>query len=377
MDKSLEEVSKEKALIVGLASHPKNRWKEADRLEELALLAKTAGAEVFEKILQIKGKPDPTTYIGKGKAEEVREIAKEYKLDLVIFDTELSPSQVRNLEKIIGCKVVDRTELVMDIFAQHARTGEAKIQVELAQLLYRLSRLTGRGVSLSRLGGGIGTRGPGEKKLEVDRRRILERIAFLRKRLDDIERTKELQRKKRKDLFKISIVGYTNTGKSSIMNVLTKAGVVVEDQLFATLDATTRILYLEEFPYKVLLSDTVGFIEDIPPYLVASFKATLGVVKEADILLHVIDVTHPRLHERIKIVENVLEEISCGEKRKIRVFNKIDLLLESSIIERLREKYSESVFVSARTKEGIEDLKRKLKEMLLEKIAETQTTSFK
>jgi len=374
MDKSLERGHKEKALIVGLASHPKDRWKEADRLEELALLAKTAGAEVFEKILQIKEKPDPSIYIGKGKAEEVREIVREYNLDLVIFDTELSPSQIRNLEKIIGCKVVDRTELVMDIFAQHARTAEAKIQVELAQLLYRLSRLTGRGPALSRLGGGIGTRGPGEKKLEVDRRRILERIAFLRKKLDNIERTKELQRKRRRDLFKISLVGYTNTGKSSIMNVLTKAGVVVEDQLFATLDATTRILHLDGFPYRVLLSDTVGFIEDIPPHLVASFKATLGVVREADILLHVIDVTHPRLHERIRIVESVLDEISCSEKSKIRVFNKIDLLLENSTIERTRDEYSDSVFVSAKVRKGFENLKEKIKEMLLEKISETQIT---
>jgi GTP-binding protein HflX len=376
MDKSLEKENREKALIVGLALHSKDRWREADRLEELALLAETAGAQVFEKILQIREKPDPSTYIGKGKAKEIREIVENYNLDLVIFDTELSPSQVRNLEEIIGCKIVDRTELVMDIFAQHARTAEAKIQIELAQLLYRLSRLTGRGVSLSRLGGGIGTRGPGEKKLEVDRRRILERIAFLKKKLENIERTKELQRKRRKELLKISLVGYTNTGKSSIMNVLTKAGVVVEDQLFATVDATTRILYLEDFPHRVLLSDTVGFIEDIPPDLIASFKATLGVVKEADILLHIIDVTHPRLHERIRIVEDVLDEISCGDKPKIRVFNKIDLLLERSVIDRLKEKYVDSVFVSAKTREGIGELKQKIKEILLEKVGELKTTSL-
>lgn len=368
MDKSIEREQersrREIALLVGLATSSRERWVEADRLEELALLAQTAGADVLEKMLQIREKPDPATYIGKGKARELSEIVKQYGVDLVIFDTELSPSQKRNLEEIIGVKIVDRTELVMDIFAQHARTAEAKIQVELAQLLYRLPRLTGRGTELSRLGGGIGTRGPGEKKLEIDRRRILERINFLKRKLRDLERTKEIQRKRRRGLYRISLVGYTNTGKSSLMNVLTKADVLVEDSLFATLDATTRILYLEGLKKKAVLSDTVGFIEDLPLDLVVSFKATLGVVKEADLLLHVIDITHPRLKERIKIVENVLDEIGCSSKPRIRVFNKIDLLLDRSIIDRLRKDYDMSVFVSARTREGIDELKEMIREVL-------------
>ncbi len=365
MDKLVEK-KRERALLVGVARSSKERWEEGDRLEELAQLAETAGAFVFEKILQIREEIDPAYYVGKGKAKELAELVKQFDIDLLIFDAELTPSQVRNLEALTGVKVVDRTELIMDIFAQHARTAEAKIQVELAQLLYRLPRLTGKGLALSRLGGGIGTRGPGEKKLEVDRRRIKDRIAFLKKRLERIERTKNLQRKRRKGILKVSLVGYTNTGKSSIMNILTSANVKVEDQLFATLDATTRILYIPDFPIKTVLSDTVGFIEDLPPDLIASFKATLSVAREADLLLHVIDISHHRLKERIRIVDQVLEDIGCGGKKIIRVFNKIDLLLDRSIIDRLRDEYPESVFISAKTGEGIDELKIAIKKVLEE-----------
>ena len=360
----MERERKEKALLVGIAKSSRKRWDEADRLEELALLVTTAGAEVFEKVLQIREKIDPKFFIGKGKALEIRDIVKQFDIDLVVFDTELTPSQVNNLEKIIGVKVLDRTEVIMDIFAQHARTSEAKIQVELAQLMYRLPRLTGKGLALSRLGGGIGTRGPGEKKLEVDRRRILDRIHFLKQRLKVIERSRAVQRKKRQSVFKVSLVGYTNAGKSSIMNYLTKAKVKVEDKLFATLDATTRILYLPEFPYRVLLSDTVGFIEDLPPGLVASFNATLGVVKEADLLLHVIDITCERLDEKIQIVEDVLDGLVVREKPLIRVFNKIDMLLDRTMIERLKERYENSVFVSALTGENMDLLVNSIKEKL-------------
>ena len=355
---------KEKALLVGVAKSSRERWDEADRLEELALLVTTAGAEVFEKVLQIREKIDPKYYIGKGKAYEIRDIVKQFGLDLVVFDAELTPSQVNNLESIIGVKVLDRTEVIMDIFAQHARTCEAKIQVELAQLEYRLPRLTGKGLALSRLGGGIGTRGPGEKKLEVDRRRILDRIHFLKQRLKTIERSREVQRKRRQSVLKVSLVGYTNAGKSSIMNFLTRAGVKVEDKLFATLDATTRILYLPDFPYRVLLSDTVGFIEDLPPGLVASFNATLGVVKEADLLLHVIDITCERLAEKIEIVERVLKDLGVDQKALIRVFNKIDMLLDRTMIERLAERYENSVFVSAMTGENMERLTDAIRENL-------------
>jgi len=365
VDKPVEK-KKERALLIGVASSSRDRWVEGDRLEELAQLAETAGADVFEKILQIREEIDPAYYVGKGKARELAELVRTFDIDLLIFDAELSPSQVRNLEAITGVKVIDRTELIMDIFAQHARTSEAKIQVELAQLLYRLPRLTGKGLELSRLGGGIGTRGPGEKKLEVDRRRIKDRINFLKKKLIDIERTKDLQRKRRRKILKVSLVGYTNTGKSSLMNLLTSAHVKVEDQLFATLDATTRVLHIPDFPIRTVLSDTVGFIEDLPPGLIASFRATLGVAKEADLLLHVIDISHHRLEERIKIVDRVLEEIGCSGKRMIRVFNKIDLLLDRSIIERLRDEYPESVYVSAKTGEGIEELRKKIKKVLEE-----------
>jgi GTP-binding protein HflX len=238
--------------------------------------------------------------------------------------------------------------------------------VELAQLTYRLPRLKGRGTELSRLGGGIGTRGPGEKKLEVDRRRILDRISFLKGKLERIERSKRVQRKRRQNVFKLSLVGYTNTGKSTVMNLLTHSRVLVEDKLFATLDATTRVLPVQEVSARVLLSDTVGFIEDLPPELVASFHATLGVVKEADLLLHVIDLSHPRCAERIGVVDEALEEIGCHEIPRIRVFNKIDLLVNRSMTSRIAETYPDAVFISARTEDGIPELKRAIEGRVVE-----------
>ncbi len=355
---------RESALLVGLVKNPKERWKEIERLEELELLTQTAGAEVFEKILQVRESPDPTTFIGKGKAKEIKNIVDEYGVDTVIFDAELSASQTRNLEKIIGKKIVDRTELILDIFAQHARTSEAKIHVELAQLLYRLPRLTGKGVALSRLGGGIGTRGPGEKKLEVDRRRILSRINLLKKQLQRLDLIRSVQRKRRQRVLKVALVGYTNTGKSSVMNALTKAHVYVADQLFATLDDTTRVLFLKDFDKRVIMSDTIGFIEDLPLDLVASFRATLAVVKDADLLLHIIDASHERVEDRINTVLSVLEEMGCSNKPILHIFNKIDLLLDREVIDRLKERYTPSHFISAKTGEGIEELKEKIKEIL-------------
>jgi GTP-binding protein HflX len=360
------EVKPERVLLVGMAETPAGRWDVADRLDELSLLAKTAGAVVFEKMLQIRKKPDPALFIGRGKALELKEIAREFDVDSLIFDSPLSPSQTTNLRDLTGLNVVDRNELIMDIFAQHARTAEAKIQVELAQLTYRLPRLKGRGTELSRLGGGIGTRGPGEKKLEVDRRRILDRISFLKGKLERIERSKRVQRKRRQNVFKLSLVGYTNTGKSTVMNLLTHSRVLVEDKLFATLDATTRVLPVQEVSARVLLSDTVGFIEDLPPELVASFHATLGVVKEADLLLHVIDLSHPRCAERIGVVDEALEEIGCHEIPRIRVFNKIDLLVNRSMTSRIAETYPDAVFISARTEDGIPELKRAIEGRVVE-----------
>jgi GTP-binding protein HflX len=354
----------ERVLLVGTARTPSGRWDAADRLDELGLLSETAGAQVFEKMLQIRNRPDPAYYVGKGKAQELKAIAHEFEVDSLVFDAPLSPSQNKNLQDLTGLKVVDRNELIMDIFAQHAKTAEAKIQVELAQLNYRLPRLRGRGIELSRLGGGIGTRGPGEQKLEVDRRRIGERIAMLKRTLEKIEKSKKIQRKRRQNVLKLSLVGYTNTGKSSLMNVLTKSKVRVEDKLFATLDATTRVFPIPGLGARTLLSDTVGFIEDLPPELVASFRATLGVVREADLLLHVIDVSHPRNLERIHIVDQVLEDIECQDIPVVRVFNKTDLLVNQAVVERTASKFPGSAFISARTRKGVAGLKRTIEERI-------------
>jgi len=349
--------SPEKALIVGVAKSPKLRWAEAERLEELAGLVIACGAEVFETILQIKERPDPAFYIGKGKAEEIAQIVKEYGLDLVVFDAPLSGSQTRNLEGIIGAKVLDRTEVIMDIFALHARTPEAKAQVELAQLEYQASKLKGLWAHLDRPGGGIGTRGPGEKQLETDRRKMAEEIARLRKRLQEIERSKGVQRARRREEFKVTLVGYTNAGKSSVMNALTHAGQPEEDVPFTTLDPLTRRLSFPGIPVSVLLTDTVGFIEDLPPDLVASFKATLDVIREADLLLHIQDASHPSRERRAEVVLATLSEIGCDGIPVIQVFNKSDLLLTPEACQRLLDENPGAVLVSAKTGEGLEELR--------------------
>uniref|UniRef100_A0A7C2P175 GTPase HflX n=1 Tax=candidate division WOR-3 bacterium TaxID=2052148 RepID=A0A7C2P175_UNCW3 len=357
---SISEKKPEKALLVGVCTSSQERWHELDRLEELQKLAEAAGANVFEKILQIRPSYDPAYLIGKGKAFEIQNICEQFGIDVVIFDQDLSPSQVRNLEQIIKCKIIDRTELILDIFAQHAETLEAKIQVELAQLLYRLPRLAGKGIDLSRLGGGIGTRGPGEKKLEVDRRKIKDRINHLKRELEEIEKTRELHYRRRREIYKVTLVGYTNSGKSSIMNLLTKSNLPVEDKPFSTLDATTRVMYQKVLPKPVVVSDTVGFIEDIPHHLIASFKATLGVAREADVLIHVIDITNEPIDKKIQTVESVLSDIGCGDKPIIKVFNKTDLVIEKNVIERLRSNYPDALFVSAKLKMGIEELKNEI-----------------
>jgi GTP-binding protein HflX len=353
---SSEFPSPEKALIVGVAKSSKLRWAEAERLEELAGLVSACGAEVFETILQIKERPDPAFYIGKGKAEEIAQIVKEYGLDLVVFDAPLSGSQTRNLERVIGAKVLDRTEVIMDIFALHARTPEAKAQVELAQLEYQASKLKGLWAHLDRPGGGIGTRGPGEKQLETDRRKMAEEIARLRKRLQEIERSKVVQRARRREEFKVTLVGYTNAGKSSVMNALTRAGQPADDVPFTTLDPLTRRLSFPGIPVSVLLTDTVGFIEDLPPDLVASFKATLDVIREADLLLHIQDASHPSREHRAEVVSAMLAEIGCDAIPVIQVFNKRDLLLTPEACQRLLDENPGAVLVSARTGEGMEEL---------------------
>ncbi len=350
------EVKQERCLLVGLAKNNQTRWAKVDSLEELAALALTAGGIVVEKILQIRPRFEPKTLLGKGKIEELRDLAQRYSIDLLIFDEPLSPSQIRNIEDMTKVRAIDRSALILDIFALHAKTAEAKMQVELAQLDFRSTRLTGFGTELSRLGGGIGTRGPGEKKLEEDRRRIRERISVLKKELKKIEQERQVQRKQRREFFNLSLAGYTNSGKSTLMNRLTQAEVKVAPYLFATLDPNTKPLFLKK-GFKVLLTDTVGFIKNLPHELVASFRATLSEIRDADLVLQIIDAAENETEEKISVVRTVLDEIGC-RKPGLLVFNKIDRLFEEEMIARLKHRYPEAVLVSALTGEGIEELKR-------------------
>jgi GTP-binding protein HflX len=350
------EVKQERCLLVGLAKNNFARWQKIDSLEELAALTLTAGGIVVEKILQIRSHFDPKTLLGQGKVEELKQLTLRHKIDLLIFDEPLSPSQIRNIEDITGVRAIDRAALILDIFALHAQTAEAKMQVELAQLDYHSTRLTGFGTELSRLGGGIGTRGPGEKKLEEDRRRIRERISVLKKDLKRIEQERRQQRKQRRDFFNLSLAGYTNAGKSTLMNRLTDARVKVASYLFATLDPNTKPLILKK-GVKVLLTDTVGFIKNLPHELVASFRATLSEIREADFVLQVVDATENEIEVKISVVRTVLDEIGC-RKPTLVVFNKIDRLFEEEMVKRLKRSYPGAVFVSALTGEGIDGLKR-------------------
>ncbi|MEN3011617.1 MAG: GTPase HflX [Dictyoglomus thermophilum] len=339
----------EKAILVAKVS-------DLEELEELKLLSKTAGVKV-QKVLLFGGDPDPASFLRSGKLEELKYLVIEERADLVIFNNDLTPVQLRNLEKEIPTKIIDRTMLILDIFAQHARTKEGKIQVELAQLEYLLPRLVGRGEALSRLGGGIGTRGPGETKLEIDRRKIRRRIYALKRELEDIKKEREIQRKKRLNLPQVALVGYTNAGKSTLFNLLTGANVLVEDLLFATLDPTVRKINFRN-NWEVLISDTVGFIRNLPEELLTAFRATLEEIYYVDLILHVIDVSDKNFRKQIEVVESVLEEMGVEEKPIIRVYNKIDLLTKEEI-RYLRQEldYRPSVFISAKERIGIERLK--------------------
>lgn len=352
----------EKALLVGAYIPGKVSRPEAEEsLSELAELARTAGAVVIRSHLQKIQRPNPAYYIGKGKAEEVKAEVEKEDIDLVIFDENLSPGQELNLNELLEAKVIDRTGLILDIFAQRARTREGKLQVELAQLNYLLPRLVGKGLALSRLGGGIGTRGPGESKLETDRRRVRERISRIKHDLEKVGKTRELHRLSRKSVpFPvIAIIGYTNAGKSTLFNRLSKMptgqGVLAEDKLFATLDPTVRKITLPE-RQTVLISDTVGFIKKLPHQLVEAFKATLEEVRAADILLHVIDSSHSNAEVQIESVNKVLEEIGASEKQVINVFNKIDRIEGEIVPAHLRLVADGGVPVSAITGQGINDL---------------------
>ena len=334
-----------------------------EHLEELAQLADTAGAIVVGEMVQNIDKPNAATYLGKGKVEELSRFIAEKDASLVIFDDELSPSQGKNLEDATGKRVMDRAELILDIFATRARSKEAKMQVELAQLQYMLPRLTRMWAHLEKFRGGIGVRGPGETQLETDRRLINHRIKILKQRLDEVERARETQRAARRNELLASLVGYTNAGKSSILRALSKSpDIFVEDRLFATLDPLTREISLAE-SYKALLSDTVGFIRKLPHNLVASFRATLEEVLQSDLLLHVVDASHPRWEEQRFVVDEVLAEIGAADKTKLYIFNKIDLLDPESLAglrERIGNLIPNAVFVSTVTEDALEPLRRAL-----------------
>lgn len=322
---------KEKAILVGVKLPSASRFAVEESLQELALLTETAGGEVLESVIQERQKLNPTFLIGKGKTEQIKNLASRLGANIIIFDDDLTPAQVFNLEKTLDTKVIDRSWLILDIFAKRARSKEAKVQVELAQLKYLLPRLTRGWTHLSRQEGGIGTKGPGETQLEVDRRRVNRKIQELEKGLSKIDRERRVQRKRRKDVFKVTLVGYTNVGKSTLFNQLTSSSVFVEEKLFATLDSTTRLLRIAENGkplngLKIVVTDTVGFIRKLPHHLVASFKSTLDEVRLADLLLHVADVSHPEFNQHITKVNQVLSELSSLEKPTLVVYNKIDKL---------------------------------------------------
>lgn len=351
----IERSFREKIVLVGVTVPPATEEETELHLDELGLLIDTAGADEAARVLQRRDHPDPATFVGKGKAEELRELSEAVDADTVVFDDELSPAQSRNLEKILGRTAIDRTAVILDIFAQNARTQEGKAQVELAQLRYRLPRLRGRGTQLSRLAGGIGTRGPGETQLEVDRRRLVRRMNRLESDLRRLTEQRRLQRKarRRSRLGNVSLVGYTNAGKSTLLNRLTDAGVLVEDRLFATLDPRTRRLQLPGGE-SVLLSDTVGFVRKLPHQLVQAFRSTLEVVTESDLLVHVVDSTSSDPESQIEAVRSVLDEIGAGDVPELLAFNKCDAA--GSEAARLAARHPGSVTISALTGAGIESL---------------------
>lgn len=354
---------KEQCLLVGLQLPDQDKWQVRDHLDELASLAFTAGAEVHEIIIQERRSPNAAYFIGKGKAEQIAAIIEMEKIDLLIFDDELSPAQVRNLENLTKIKVIDRAGLILDIFADHARTKESKTQVELAQLKYLLPRLTRQWAHLSRQVGGIGTKGPGETQLETDRRLVRTRISALNKELKIIEKQRESQRKQQKDFHRIALMGYTNAGKSTLMKALTDSEALIEDKLFATLDTTTRRLVLKP-NMNILISDTVGFIRKLPHDLIASFKSTLAQTMEAEVLIHVVDLSHPAFEEHIKVVNGILNELNIKNKPLILVFNKVDKIKEGAYFTNIRHKYNDSIFISAKKHIRLGRLNKKILSLL-------------
>jgi GTP-binding protein HflX len=350
--------ARERAILVAVKLPHDDGWPAEETLHELALLADTAGADVVDTFIQARGRLDPATFIGEGKAEQIAQRAQQLDANLVIFDDDLSPAQARNLERTIDKKIVDRSGLILDIFARRAKSREAKTQVELAQLEYLLPRLTRQWTHLSRQEGGIGTRGPGETQLEVDRRRVRKRIADLSVSLKRIARRRKVRSRQRQKEFIVALVGYTNAGKSTLLNALSGADVYTEDKLFATLDPTTRTVILDG-DRKILITDTVGLIRKLPHHLVASFHSTLEMLVEADLLLHVVDVSHEMFEEQMSAVAGVLQELGAHMRPTLVVFNKIDKIDSyPDLLTRLGREYSGSFSISALRNEGLSDLAR-------------------
>jgi GTP-binding protein HflX len=350
---------RERAILVGVLMPGETRYDIEDSLDELAQLADTAGADVCERMTQNLAKVHSSTYIGSGKVDELKEAVEFHSADLVIFDDDLTPMQLRNLERKINCKLVDRSGLILDIFATRARSSTAKTQVELAQLDYIRTRLTRQWTHLSRQKGGIGFKGPGESQIETDRRLIGTRMATLRERLDKIDKQRTTQRKGRDEYDRFALVGYTNAGKSTLMNAISGTNVLAENRLFATLDATTRLVRIDDNK-EVMLSDTVGFIRKLPHRLIESFKSTLDETRESDILLHVVDAAHPHFEDHIAVVRETLRELGVEDKRRLLVFNKMDELEARDLIGQLRADYPDAVFVSALRGVGLDELKEQM-----------------
>jgi GTP-binding protein HflX len=362
----------EKAILVGVIQKDQTEEQVNEYLDELAFLAETAGAITIKSFKQRLQHPDSRTFVGKGKLEEIKDYVSAKDIDMVIFDDELTGSQISNIEKEVKCRVIDRSDLILDIFASRARTAQAKVQVELAQYQYILPRLKGMWTHLERQGAGIGSRGPGETEIETDRRIVKDKISLLRKRLEEIDKQSFTQRKERGEFIRVALVGYTNVGKSTIMNLMSKSDVFAENKLFATLDTTTRKVVFENTPF--LLSDTVGFIRKLPHHLVESFKSTLDEVREADVLLHVVDISHAQYEDQIAVVNKTLQELKAFDKPVVTIFNKMDLYkqkyfdewledeVKEDILRELKDRWNgitnnQCVFVSAIEKLNIEELR--------------------
>lgn len=382
----------ETAILVGVVTQQQKIEQAEEFLDELAFLTLTAGARVVKRFLQRLPKPHGGTFVGEGKLEEISLYVQEHEIDLVIFDDELSPSQIRNLEQSIKCKILDRSNLILDIFATRARTAQAKMQVELAQAQYLLPRLTRMWTHLTKHAGGIGTRGPGESEIETDRRIIRDTISKLKARLREIEQQADTRRKNRDDKVRLTLVGYTNVGKSTILNMLSKSDVLAEDKLFATLDSTVRKVVIDDIPF--LLTDTVGFIRKLPHQLIECFKSTLDEIREADVLIHVVDVSHPNFQDQIQVVNKTLEEIKAHHKPTLLVFNKIDKLQEPlrmpeeeeeenpvSYIDQLKNTWMAKenapvIFISAHTKTNVQELKDAIINLVKQHQKTTGTTKL-